>query len=68
MNINAVKRGKGRPKGATSFVEITLQELNEKFKPQETIPVGRIFLEKQAKVQSQPAPSDAPKVEMKLED
>jgi len=46
MNTQTQKRGKGRPVGATSFVTMTLAELNARFGPNETIPVGRLFLEK----------------------
>ena len=46
MKTEQVKRGRGRPKNAVSFSQITLEELNRKFKLDDVIPVGRLFLEK----------------------
>lgn len=40
------KRGRGRPRHSTSFASITLEELNKKFGPNDSIVVGRLFLEK----------------------
>lgn len=77
MNTNE-KKMRGRPKGSNSFTGITLAELNAKFSQDQTIPVGRLFLEKGNVTQSKytvemknpkvvtiPA-ADAPKIEMSL--
>ena len=39
------KAGSGRTKGATSFVTVTLAELNENLKPQATVIVSRRYAE-----------------------
>lgn len=39
------KPGSGRTKGATSFVTVTLAELNENLKPQATVIVSRRYAE-----------------------
>ena len=39
------KKGSGRTKGATSFVTVTLDQLNETLKPQATIVISRRFAE-----------------------
>lgn len=44
-----VKRKRGRPAGGVSFSNITLEELNRRFKPNDSILVGRLFLEKEIK-------------------
>lgn len=41
----ARKKGSGRTKGATSFVTVTLNQLNETLKPQATIIISRRFAE-----------------------
>lgn len=46
MDNTQAKRGRGRPDGSLSFTEVTLAELNAKYKPEDTIKVGRIWLEK----------------------
>ena len=40
------KPGSGRPKGATSFKEISLRDLNQIFKDEDLIVVSRVWLEK----------------------
>ena len=39
------KKGSGRTKGATSFVTVTLDQLNETLKPQATVIISRRFAE-----------------------
>ena len=39
------KVGSGRTKGATSFVTVTLSQLNEVLKPQATVVISRRFAE-----------------------
>ena len=41
-----IKRKRGRPAGSVSLTNITLAELMEKYKPDQVLPVGRLFLEK----------------------
>jgi|TARA_Y100000310_G_scaffold285021_1_gene308177 hypothetical protein len=41
----ARKKGSGRTKGATSFVIVTLDELNQTLKPQATVVISRRFAE-----------------------
>lgn len=43
---DTIKRKKGRPAGSVSFTNLTLAELNQRFKPEDSIPVGRLFLQK----------------------
>ena len=69
------KPKRGRPSGSVSFATLTLAELNERFKPEDSIPVGRLFLEKGIASIKTPAkttvpqPADTgPKVEMTLQD
>jgi hypothetical protein len=56
------KAGSGRTKGATSLVSIRLSELNDRFKQEDLIVVGRIFarqagLGEDIKAISEPTPS-----------
>lgn len=44
--MNAEPKRRGRPKNSKSFTALTLAELNQRFKPDDSIMVGRIFLEK----------------------
>ena len=37
---------RGRPKGGTSFVNLTLEQLNDLFGRRQSIPVSRVWLEK----------------------
>jgi hypothetical protein len=37
---------RGRPKGATSFVNVDMQSLSKLFGPNQHIPVSRVWLEK----------------------
>ena len=39
------KKGSGRTKGATSFVTVTLNQLNDTLKPQATVIISRRFAE-----------------------
>ena len=39
------KKGSGRTKGATSFVTVTLNDLNEMLKPQATVIISRRYAE-----------------------
>jgi len=73
MNTHEKKR-RGRPSGSVSFTSVTLAELNARFGPNETIPVGRLFLERgvikatpQVTQSVQPAAQpEGPKIEMSL--
>lgn len=78
MNTNTQpKRGRGRPVGGISLVNVTLAELMAKYSPDQILPVGRLFLEKgSAKLITQPkqpaeiiAPivDNGPRVEMTLQ-
>lgn len=40
------KKGRGRPAGSNSFTGVTLADLNAKYKSDDVIQVGRIWLEK----------------------
>ena len=50
------KQGRGRPKGSYSFVAVTLEELNQRFSPKQTIQIGRVWLEQQTLPPSQTSP------------
>ena len=41
-----MRRTRGRPKGAKSFVNVDMQTLNEYFGSKQHIPVSRVWLEK----------------------
>lgn len=68
---------RGRPKGGTSFVNLTLEQLNDLFGRRQSIPVSRVWLEKldividsapSAVVTSSETPTEeASKIEIKLE-
>ena len=74
------KKKLGRPKGGVSFASVTLAELNATFGPNQPIPVGRVFLEKnippsrirhgihiiQPIGETMSLSSESPKVEMQL--
>lgn len=70
------KRGRGRPKGAKSFVNLTMNQLKDYVGEYQAIPVSRVWLEKmgidvveqKSVVQAQPRPATTPPVEMKLSD
>lgn len=38
-------RGRGRPKGSKSFINVCLSELNELFRTTQNVPVSRVWLE-----------------------
>jgi hypothetical protein len=38
-------RGRGRPKGSKSFINVCLSELNELFRKTQNVPVSRVWLE-----------------------
>jgi hypothetical protein len=44
-----IKRGRGRPSGAVSFSNMTLEELNARFHKSQLIPVSRVFLDNSGK-------------------
>jgi len=68
---------RGRPKGGTSFVNLTLEQLNDLFGRRQSIPVSRVWLEKldividsapSAVVTSSETPTEeASKIDIKLE-
>lgn len=76
MNDKQTKRGRGRPKGATSFVNLNMNQLKDYVGEYQAIPVSRVWLEKmgidiveqKSSVQAQPRPATTPPVEMKLSD
>lgn len=37
---------RGRPKGGTSFTNISLEQLNELFSSKQSIPISRVWLER----------------------
>lgn len=70
-NTTTVKRGRGRPVGSTSFVNVSLADLDQFIGTGTAIPVSRIWLQKQG-LTIQPIErkireaSDAPTVEFKI--
>ena len=67
---------RGRPAGSTSFVNVTMEELQKRFGSAQAIPVSRIWLRKLGiEVDSQPAkvihteakPTSDTKIEMTLQ-
>jgi hypothetical protein len=68
---------RGRPKGGTSFVNLTLEQLNDLFGRRQSIPVSRVWLEKldivveeaaTSVVKSNSVPTESSdKIEIKLE-
>ena len=56
MSDNNTKKGRGRPSGSLSFTEVTLAELNAKYKPEDKIQVGRIWFNKDRVDTSVPVP------------
>ncbi len=46
MNTTNTKT-RGRPTGAVSFINMTVEELASKFSPNTVVPVGRVWLAKQ---------------------
>jgi len=45
-NITSVKRGRGRPVGSTSFVNVSLADLDQFIGTKSAIPVSRVWLQK----------------------
>lgn len=45
-NTTSVKRGRGRPVGSTSFVNVSLADLDQFVGTKSAIPVSRIWLQK----------------------
>jgi len=43
--MNNEVRGRGRPKGSKSFINVRLSELNELFRKTQNVPVSRVWLE-----------------------
>jgi hypothetical protein len=68
---------RGRPKGGTSFVNLTLEQLNDLFGRRQSIPVSRVWLEKLDIVidsapsavvtSSETSTEEASKIDIKLE-
>jgi len=55
---DTAKRGRGRPKGSTSFVKVRLSDLNSQFGPNATICVSKKWLDGVGiEVEDLPAPS-----------
>lgn len=44
------KKYRGRPKGATSLIQVTLADLMKDLKPEDIVTVGRVWLEKRKAV------------------
>ena len=68
------KRGRGRPAGSTSFVNVSLADLDQFVGTSSAIPVSRIWLEKmgltiqpvQRTIQESEVETSTPKVEFKI--
>lgn len=68
------KRGRGRPAGSTSFVNVSLADLDQFVGTSSAIPVSRIWLEKmgltiqavQRTIQESGVETSTPKVEFKI--
>jgi len=68
---------RGRPKGGTSFVNVSLEQLNDLFGRKHSIPVSRVWLEKNnimvddaptSVISSNESPSEeTSKIDIKLE-
>jgi len=69
-----VKRGRGRPVGATSFVNVSLSDLDQFVGTKSAIPVSRIWLQKmgltiqplERTIQQAETLDSTPKVEFKI--
>ena len=76
MNNTSIvtKRGRGRPAGSTSFVNVSIADLEQFVGTSSAIPVSRIWLEKmgltiqpvQRAIQEAADQSSTPKVEFKI--
>jgi len=62
---NTTKRGRGRPKGSTSFIKVKLADLNANLGPNANVAVSKKWLEDIGFSFDQPA---APKVEASPEE
>ena len=68
------KRGRGRPAGSTSFVNVSIADLEQFVGTSSAIPVSRIWLEKmgltiqpvQRTIQESEVETSTPKVEFKI--
>ena len=68
------KRGRGRPAGSTSFVKVSVADLEQFVGTSSAIPVSRIWLEKmgltiqavQRTIQESEVETSTPKVEFKI--
>ena len=70
-NPTIVKRGRGRPAGSTSFVNVSLADLEQFVGNNSAIPVSRVWLEKMGLTVQQvertiSEKSDNPTIEFKL--
>ena len=73
-NTTSVKRGRGRPVGSTSFVNVSLADLDQFVGTKSAIPVSRIWLQKMGLAIQPISPSisevadsdSSPKVEFKI--
>ena len=71
---SATKRGRGRPAGSTSFVNVSVADLEQFVGTSSAIPVSRIWLEKmgltiqavQRTIQESEVETSIPKVEFKI--
>ena len=76
MNNTSIvtKRGRGRPAGSTSFVNVSIADLEQFVGTSSAIPVSRIWLEKmgltiqavQRTIQESEVETSIPKVEFKI--
>ena len=76
MNNTSIvtKRGRGRPAGSTSFVNVSVADLEQFVGTSSAIPVSRIWLEKmgltiqavQRTIQESEVETSTPKVEFKI--
>lgn len=58
---NTPKRGRGRPKGSTSFISIKVADLINNLGPNAKVPVGKKWLEDIGfEIDDSPAPAPAP--------
>ncbi len=73
-NTTSVKRGRGRPVGSTSFVNVSLADLDQFVGTKSAIPVSRVWLQKMGLAIQPISPSicevadsdSSPKVEFKI--
>jgi len=73
-NTETVKRGRGRPAGSTSFVNVSLTDLDQFVGTSSAIPVSRVWLQKMGltvqpisrTIQEAEGEDSSPKVEFKI--